>query len=285
MRALERERARRWPSAQELERSLAEVVLGGARSLEDTDVGAFVRRMFPEEAGVAEPLPGTGSIPISLSTSAPPAAGPREASPSVPVTPPQPTELVTPPPAEPGPTEILPRAAPLRRRVAGVLALAALAAAATLAVRAGPGLLTRERERPGTPPARETLGAEQPAASPVRPPPASGSALPPSRGEPTAAAPPAPAPGTSTAVDPGAGAPGKAGQGAVRARLVIRAKPWAALRVDGKRAGYVQGSKTVRLPAGRHLVELTGPDGVSGAYTVQLVQGRTATLEHPPAER
>ena len=175
MRALERERARRWPSAQELERSLAEVVLGGARSLEDTDVGAFVRRMFPEEAGVAEPLPGTGSIPISLSTSAPPAAGPREASPSVPVTSPQPTELVTPPPAEPGPTDILPRAAPLRRRVAGVLALAALAAAATLAVRAGPGLLTRERERPGTPPARDTLGAEQPAASPVRPPPASGS--------------------------------------------------------------------------------------------------------------
>ena len=67
-------------------------------------------------------------------------------------------------------------------------------------------------------------------------------------------------------------------------RLVIRAKPWAELRVDGKRAGYVQGSRTVRLPAGRHLVELTGPDGVPGAYTVQLVQGHTATLEHPPAE-
>jgi len=86
-------------------------------------------------------------------------------------------------------------------------------------------------------------------------------------------------------VTSGAGAPDRAGQGAVRARLVIRAKPWAELRVDGKRAGYVQGSKTVRLPAGKHLVELTGPDGVSGAYTVQLVQGRTATLEHPPAER
>ena len=70
-----------------------------------------------------------------------------------------------------------------------------------------------------------------------------------------------------------------------RARLVIRAKPWAQLKVDGKRSGYVQGSRTVPLPAGRHVVELTGPDGVSGVYTVQLVQGRTATLEHPPVER
>jgi len=42
--------------------------------------------------------------------------------------------------------------------------------------------------------------------------------------------------------------------------LVIRAKPWAELRLDGRRAGYVQGSRTVWLRAGRHLVELTGPD-------------------------
>jgi len=293
MRALERERARRWPTAHELERALAEVVLGGARSLEDTDVGAFLRRMFPEEAGVAEPAPGSGSIPISLSTSAP--AGARPGEPSAPVVPAgPPTELVTPPPAEPGPTEVLqvlPRAAPLRRRVAGMLALVALAAAVTVAVRAGPGPLTRDRQRPGAPPAVAMSRADQTAASPGTPAPASGGALAPSGDEPTAPAPPspeldsAPPPGTSTAVTSGAGAPDRAGQGAVRARLVIRAKPWAELRVDGKRAGYVQGTKTVRLPAGKHLVELTGPDGVSGAYTVQLVQGRTATLEHPPAER
>jgi eukaryotic-like serine/threonine-protein kinase len=289
MRALERERARRWPTAHELERALAEVVLGGARSLEDTDVGAFLRRMFPEEGGVAEPAPGTASIPISLSTSAPPAPGPGEPSASAEVPPAQATELVTPPPAEPGPTEILPRTAPLRRRVVGVLALAALAAAVTVALRAGHGLLPGEQRRTGAPPAAEGPRAVQGATSPATPPPASGAAVAPS--EPTAPAPSSPAPQlaaapeASTAVEPGAAAPGKAGQGAVRARLVIRAKPWAELRVDGKRAGYVQGSKTVRLPAGRHLVELTGPDGVSGAYTVQLVQGRTATLEHPPTER
>ena len=71
MRALERDRDRRWPTAHELERALAEVVLGGARSLEDTDVGAFLRRMFPEEAGVAEPVHVSASIPISLSLSGP----------------------------------------------------------------------------------------------------------------------------------------------------------------------------------------------------------------------
>ena len=195
------------------------------------------------------------------------------------------------PPDEPGPTEILPRAAPLRRRVAGVLAAPPSLPPPTLAVRAGPGLLMRERERPGAPPGPEALVAEQPAASPVRTPPASGATLPPSRAEPTAAAPPAsapaapPAPGTSTAVGSrrGRSGPGRAGRGAGPAG--DPGQPWAELRVDGKRAGYVQGSKTVRLPAGRHLVELTGPDGVSGAYTVELVQGRTATLEHPPAER
>ncbi|HZX42591.1 MAG TPA: hypothetical protein VFE93_12195, partial [Myxococcaceae bacterium] len=99
---------------------------------------------------------------------------------------------------------------------------------------------------------------------------------------------PALAPGTvaSTELEATARSRGEApASGVVRARLVIRAKPWAELRVDGKRAGYVQGSKTVRLPAGRHLVELTGPDGVAGTYTVQLVQGRTATLEHPPGDR
>jgi serine/threonine-protein kinase len=102
MRALERDRARRWPTAHELERALAEVVLVGARSLEDTDVGAFLRRMFPEEAGVAEPAPGTGSIPISLSTSAPPAATASEASPAGSTSRAPPTERVTPAPAEPG---------------------------------------------------------------------------------------------------------------------------------------------------------------------------------------
>lgn len=101
----------------------------------------------------------------------------------------------------------------------------------------------------------------------------------------TTSAPALPPPGATPEADRATRGRGEAAAAATaRARLVIRAKPWAELRVDGKRAGYVQGSKTVRLTAGRHLVELTGPDGVSGAYTVQLVQGHTAMLEHPPAD-
>ena len=286
MRALERELERRWPTAHELERALAEVVLGGARSLEDTDVGGFLRRMFPEEAGVAEPVPGTGSIPISLSTSAPPAAAIETSGPNPGPSPAQPTELVGPSVAEPGPTEVLPVAATGRRRRAAV-AIALLGIATTLGVvarwRAEPGLppvaeashaAPAAGPSPATPPAAEASPTPGP---PPAPPPASSEALAPPSAEPAGTAPSSP---TELAAPPGQGT-----SNAVRARLLIRAKPWAELRVDGKRAGYVQGSKTVRLPAGRHLVELTGPDGVPVPYTVQLVQGRTATLEHPPTER
>src|SRR5262249_6650760 len=107
MRALERDPVRRWPTAHELERALAEVVLGGARSLEDTDVGAFLRRMSPEEAGVAEPVEASGSIPISLSTSAP-GDTVREPSAPDPAETAHSTELLPSAPAEPGPTEVLP---------------------------------------------------------------------------------------------------------------------------------------------------------------------------------
>jgi len=295
MRALERDPVRRWPTAHELERALAEVVLGGARSLEDTDVGAFLRRMFPEEAGVAEPVPGTGSIPISLSTSAPVATTLEPPDPN-PGGSAQPTERMTQTPVEPGPTEVLPAPASGRgRRAAVLLTLAAIAAGVVLVLRSRPDLVTRWRARVATT-APESPRREAPeGAALATAPPGQGAATASTTPEvapapvspqkaPTSAPPPPPA---SAAAEQDRAAPGRGGEGlpgVARARLVIRAKPWAELKVDGKRAGYVQGSKTVRLPAGRHLVELTGPDGVSGAYTVQLVQGRTATLEHPPAD-
>jgi len=288
MRALERDLARRWPTAHELERALAEVLLTGARSLEDTDVGAFLRRLFPEEAGVAEPAPGTGSIPISLSTSR--AQG-------------QPTELATPAAAEPPPTEVLTSVARARRwRAVAFLGAVTIAAAAAV-LGSDSGRIRSWRERAageGAP--RSTRAAETVAqqAPPVAPP---GGAEPgppeqPTTGEfpagngsppPVPAAVVAPATQRPPTIAPSEADPAEQGRAGApsttRARLVIRAKPWAELRVDGKRAGYVQGSRTVRLPAGRHVVELKGPDGVSAAYPVQLVLGHTATLEHPPAER
>jgi serine/threonine-protein kinase len=284
MRALERELARRWPTAHELERALAEVLLSGARSLEDTDVGAFLRRLFPEEAGVAEPAPGSGSIPISLSTSAPPGAQG------------QPTELASPAAAEAPPTEVLTSVVRARRRRAvAILVAVALAVAGAVVLGSDSGRLRswRERARAESAP-RSTTAGETVAHAPL------GGALPglpesPTPGEPPAGSgspPPVPAAVVAPAAErPATATPSEALQGRAeapstsRARLVIRAKPWAELRVDGKRAGYVQGSRTVRLPAGRHVVELKGPDGVSAAYPVQLVLGHTSTLEHPPADR
>ena len=55
LRALERDLSRRYQSAQEMERALAHVVLRTARSPDDTDVGAWMRELFPIEAKRAEP--------------------------------------------------------------------------------------------------------------------------------------------------------------------------------------------------------------------------------------
>jgi len=290
MRALERDLARRWPTAHELERALAEVVLGGARSLEDTDVGAFLRRMFPEEAGVAEPAADTGSIPISLSDSAHPATVAYQ--PAAPGPEPPGTERLTPSPGQPPPTEVLPVPGRSRRRLVLALVLG-LAAAAVLAFRAGPELLGRRPERAGaasvaasSPPAETAPStppsvAPEPVANATAMPAVAPPALPPPE---TAKAPSGSSSAAGATLDGDHSAPGRGGESTARARLLIRAKPWAELKVDGRRAGYVQGSRTVRLSPGRHLVELTGPDGVPGAYTVQVLQGHTATLEHPPAE-
>jgi len=281
MGALERDLGRRWPGAHELERALAEVVLAGARSLDDTDVGGFLRRMFPEEAGVAEPGLDVGSIPISLSGLAEPPGGGEERAADDGLRWP-PTQVLPPPGSEPGTTEVLPEARrPGRRWAWRVLALAAVAAATVFALRASPA-------GPVSPVDAQRTTEPSPAPHPVE---ASASPPPPRGGLPEVAPPPAaserppPAGGTAQPASASAGRGGERMPATVRAALAIRAKPWAELRVDGKRSGYVQGTRTVFLPPGRHVIELTGPDRVPGLYTVQLVRGRTQKLEHPPAER
>jgi eukaryotic-like serine/threonine-protein kinase len=65
MRCLERDRARRFQSAQELERALSRYLSASGASPEDTDVGAWMRELFPIEAARTEntdlqpaPIPG-----------------------------------------------------------------------------------------------------------------------------------------------------------------------------------------------------------------------------------
>lgn len=67
MRALERDLDARYASAQELERALGQFILRHAKSIDDTDFGGFLRRLYPDEAaeersgrthsGISEPSP------------------------------------------------------------------------------------------------------------------------------------------------------------------------------------------------------------------------------------
>nr|WP_128798026.1 serine/threonine-protein kinase [Corallococcus coralloides] len=77
-RALERDLSKRFQTAGELERALAQCVLNHARSVDDTDVGAFVRPLFPIAAS-NQALPALPER-TALQDGALPAAGapPRE---------------------------------------------------------------------------------------------------------------------------------------------------------------------------------------------------------------
>jgi serine/threonine protein kinase len=57
MKALERDPANRHPTAQALERALGEFVLASAKSVDDTDVGAFLRQLFGDKPPHAEAKP------------------------------------------------------------------------------------------------------------------------------------------------------------------------------------------------------------------------------------
>jgi serine/threonine-protein kinase len=298
MRALERDPTRRWPTAHEMERALAEFLMGAARSLEDTDVGAFLRRMFPEEIGVAEGAAGTTSIPISLSTSSGRVspAGAATVSPAV-TSHAALTELH---PAEPEPvtTSVLParmgeasRAARRRARLAWVVGTVAVVAVGLSAAswRWGPSWAGRwtgrssvSGSKPPRPEARSTIAGES-----VVPSVGSGA---PSAGVPAIPQPPPSLSGKSEQ-HPGEGegtkaptesAPGQSAEPPVRrATLLVRAKPWAEVRIDGGKRSYVQGSKPFSLTPGKHVVELRGNDGQRVRIPVELEAGRTRPIEFP----
>jgi serine/threonine protein kinase len=274
MRALERDLTRRWPSAQELERALAEALLGAARALEDTDVGAFLRRLFPEESGVAEPVDPSRSIPISLAT--------HDGSPPAPTAHGAATELDS---ARPAASSTAVLSGPVhaadatghravRLGVAG-LGVALLVAAAVLR----PPWLSALGHRgagepaPGTGP--EAVGEGTAAVTTPRP----GGAEPGATQEMPLTVesdvvlehPPAPGPSTvSAARQP-------------RALLTVRAKPWVQVWVDRHDYGSVQPSRTFRLRPGWHRVELIGSDGAPRVERVYLRAGDHTVLEHPPA--
>jgi eukaryotic-like serine/threonine-protein kinase len=82
MRCLERDRAARFQSAHELERSLSSYLTGAVKRSEDTDVGAWMRQVFPIESARTE---GTEfkSRPISGRLGETTVATPRERGASI----------------------------------------------------------------------------------------------------------------------------------------------------------------------------------------------------------
>jgi len=74
MRALERDPAARFQTAGELERALASFVLQTSKSIDDTDLGAYLRTLFAEEVAA----PGEMTMTRTPVTPSPQAAPPRE---------------------------------------------------------------------------------------------------------------------------------------------------------------------------------------------------------------
>jgi serine/threonine-protein kinase len=270
MRALERDLTRRWPSAQEVERALAEFLLGGARALEDTDVGAFLRRLFPEESGVAEPVEPSRSIPISLSTDDPSSPAPTAHGAATELDSARPAVSST--AALSGPVHA---ADPLGR---GAVRLGAASLGVALLVTAGvlglPRLSALLHGGTGAVPGPGAVAAAGEGTAPLSGTPPGGGVL--ERDvvlehPPAEAAPPAPLPSTvSSARQP-------------RASLTVRAKPWVQVWVDRHDYGSVQPSRTFRLRPGWHRVELIGSDGAPRVERVYLRAGDHTVLEHPPA--
>ncbi len=89
MKALAREVDARWQNAQELERALARYILGNAQSIEETDLGAYLRRLYADQlspegnefttAGIPNPLPPEPAPPRREPTAVMPGSrsGPR----------------------------------------------------------------------------------------------------------------------------------------------------------------------------------------------------------------
>src|SRR5262249_26213388 len=146
-------------------------------------VGAFLRRLFPEESGVAEPMERSRSISIPISLGSEPAPGPTADA--------APTELGAPELPTP-PTDVLSRpvhAAPETGRRLLRLAMAALGAALLVAAAAlGLPRLSRPGpvagEAPGAGPSAASAGvgegsAPAPATSPSAPTPVVATSVPP----------------------------------------------------------------------------------------------------------
>ncbi len=298
MGALQRDPARRLQSAAELERRLLTYVISATRDPEDTDVGRFVRALFPDDAAAdedAEP-----AVPLQLvSRSQPTSTGHSTAARGAGL---QETRRdlqgrllqQTAPSAGKAPREdeaFAPTQTPGARRFSAAtapgqgsavtnapgddearalaarlgagrrrLTVAVLGVAVVLGV-GGIAFVAGQREprtEPGPAAPAPLAAAPGPVAAPA----------PPTLPEVRVSAPPSP-PRAAETPTPTA-APGF---------LLVTAQPWGKLYVDGKFVADVEEPRRIALPPGSHAIRLQNGKK-SRAWTVEIESGKTETRRH-----
>ena len=277
-RALERAPEARYQSALELERALSRYIVGTARAPEETDVGLWMRELFPLEATRAEPtvpspgrsggqastsrLPTNPSLPAAVEAppadAAPPTYDPTVALPgAVPASPP--VSHLTPVVPDEGTTRDLPGGRAWRT-VAGISALALVLLAGFFALRPflGPGLPRR---------AEPTSAEVKPSTAPVVPPtrPTELAAATASGTETSVRPTPRPAEpaaattsGTETSVAPTPSPPTVA---PARATISAPATPATPKSASPSRRGVAAPPTSVQRPSPRQVTAAPGPPG------------------------
>ena len=306
--ALQRDPVRRFQSAGDLERRLLTYVIGAPRAPEDTDVGLFVRSLFPDEAGDEEDTDPVGPLQlvpgIGPTASRPPphtgrSAGVRDTraegqgrllqqtASSGSLAPPLEDEALAPTrtPANRGaslatapgrrqsaitqaPAEEMQALAAVRGERRRRRVLGLLGLAVLLGVGGVAFLAGRTDSRPEPSPPARPLVAPPVVAPPVAPAPAIAPVPPAPSGEARLPAPPQPPRAESPAAP--AGPPGY---------LVVKAQPWGKLYVDGKFAGDVEGTRRFPLAPGSHTVRLVNGRKAQ-PWNVEIAPGKTVTREH-----
>jgi serine/threonine protein kinase len=294
MTALQRDPSRRFRNAGELERGLLTYVIGATRAPEDTDVGLFIRSLFPDEAASEEdtdPLAPLQLVPgVGPTVSGPhrtaAIAGQRETgaegrllqktAPSGSVVPRveedpfaptrTPSRRRSSAATAPGARQSVVTEAPaeeLRVLAAELgarrrrMALALVGLAVLLGVGGIAFLAGRTDFRPDVGPTTPAAAAPVlPAPVPVPPVPEAHPPVPPQP------------PRVETAIPPAA--PGF---------LVVKAQPWGKLFVDGRFTGDVEGSRRFTLAPGSHTLRLVNGKKTH-PWTVEIESGKTVSREH-----
>ena len=295
--SLQRDATRRFQTAGDFERRLLTYVIGAPRAPEDTDVGQFIRSLFPDEAAAEE---DTEPLPLQLVPGVEPTASRpnptarsaalretraegrllQKTAPSGSVAPVVDEDALAPTrtPAgrrtsqatAPGSRQSVITQAPAeemqvlaaqlhagRRRLMLVL----VGLAVLLGVGGVAFFAGRTDSRPEAPAPVAPL-----VAAPALPP------IPKAPKAPAAVEPPVPVPPVARQEPPAlpAAAPGF---------LVVKAQPWGKLFVDGKFAGDVEGSRRFPLAPGSHMVRLINGKKTR-PWAVEIESGKTVLREH-----